>query len=97
MRNTCYGGNEARFRGAEAFLAGREFNKNNIISNGTEIYSYGRHFRMAAKLDNGEILVTDRKYSATTSKHVSGLRDVLTEAGYRPVGKSDSGTIWKKS
>jgi hypothetical protein len=51
-------------------LSGRTSN-GSMFFEGKEIYSYGRHFCIARILDNGMVLVTDRKYSNTTAKHKS--------------------------
>jgi hypothetical protein len=88
---------EARYTGAEAFLAGKDFNKNNIIVQNGTIYSYGRHFPMAVKLDNGAIVVNTEKYSVTTSKHQRALFDTLSAAGYKHNGQYlGNGEIWAR-
>lgn len=46
----------------------------NVFFNKKEIYSYGYHFCMAKVLDLNRILITDRTYSVTTSKHMSEIR-----------------------
>lgn len=46
----------------------------NVYFHGKEIFSYGRHFCMAKVLDSSRILITDRTYSVTTSKHMSEIR-----------------------
>jgi hypothetical protein len=77
---------EARYQGAFAFLDGKYFNKSNILAHSSgHIYSYGTHFLMAEKQDDGSILVNTSKYSVTTSKHQSALATVLSVAGYAPV------------
>lgn len=42
----------------------------NLYFEGPVIYSYGEHFPIA-RIHNGTVYVTDRKYSQTTSCHVS--------------------------
>lgn len=83
------GRREAKYQGAWAFLDGKIFNRSNIITNGLDIYSYGYHFPMAVKSNDGAILVNSDRYSMTTSHHQSALRTVLGVAGYAPVGPSD--------
>jgi len=46
----------------------------NIYFNGSAIYSYGSHFCMGKFLPNGIVLLTNRTYSNTTAKHLSGVR-----------------------
>lgn len=92
---------EARFQGAWAFLDGDIFNKNNVITDGNTIYSYGRHFPMASRHSDHIAVNTDR-YSVTTSKHQSALGRVLSVAGYEPTGElRDTGSfvweVWKRS
>ena len=36
-----------------------------------KIYSYGSHYLLAEFLDNNTILINDKGYSNTTSKHIS--------------------------
>ena len=38
-----------------------------------EIYSYGSHYLLGEFLDNNTILINDKGYSNTTSKHISLL------------------------
>ena len=78
---------EARYQGAWTFLGGGIFNRSNILTAGQTIYSYGYHFPMARKLDNGTIAVNVDRYSPTTSKHQSALRDVLRTMGYQPTAE----------
>lgn len=77
---------ESRYLGAWAFVDGRTFSRANIITDGQTIYSYGPHFPMARKLDDGTIAVNVDRWSVTTSKHQSALRAVLASYGYAPTG-----------
>jgi hypothetical protein len=89
---------EARYQGAWAFMDQEPFNKNNIITDGMTIYSYGRHFPMAVKLDNGDIVVNEERYSVTTSKHQGALRTVLGICGFGPTDEMlGYGRIWRRS
>lgn len=54
---------------------GTTSNKTIIVKQGV-IYSYGDHF-IIAKFTNSGAVVTNRKYSTTTSKHVSLVRNAL--------------------
>lgn len=88
---------EARYAGAEAFLAGKSFDKNHIIVEGGTIYSYGRHFPMATRMPDGSIFVSTEKYSVTTSKHQRALFDTLSASGYKPTGvKIETGEYWAR-
>jgi len=49
----------------------------NVFFRGKEIYSYGYHFCMAKILESSKVLITDRSYSVTTSKHLSEIRYAL--------------------
>jgi hypothetical protein len=88
---------EARYAGAEAFLKGESFKKNNIIVANDTIYSYGRHFPMAVKIAGDRIAVSTEKYSVTTSRHQSALFSTLRSAGYAPteemIGKAE---VWAR-
>ena len=46
----------------------------NIFFTGKDIYSYGYHFCMGRIIDTGTVLLTDRRYSNTTAKHLSHVR-----------------------
>lgn len=47
---------------------------NNVYFNGPKIYSYGSHFCMGNILKSGIVLLTDRSYSVSTSKHLGWVR-----------------------
>jgi hypothetical protein len=49
----------------------------NVFFNKNLIYSYGYHFCMANVLDLNRVMITDRTYSVTTSKHLSEIRYAL--------------------
>jgi len=42
----------------------------NVFFNGAKIYSYGYHYLLGEFLDKDTILINDRGYSVTTSKHI---------------------------
>jgi hypothetical protein len=50
-----------------------------IWTNGHAIFSY---YTQIAYSIHGKWMVTERKYSATTSKHTNGIVEGLTRAGY---------------
>jgi len=43
----------------------------NMFFEGTELYSYGKHYLLAEFIDNETVLINDTGYSNTTSKHIS--------------------------
>ena len=45
----------------------------NVFFDGNSVYSYGRHYEMARFLDDQNILINNRGYSVTTSKHISDV------------------------
>lgn len=65
----------------EAYANGKEFGQaNSIFIGGKAIYSYGSHFPMALRKNGNEYLINTDKYSRTTSKHQSQLRQALSKA-----------------
>jgi hypothetical protein len=79
----------AKIEGAQAFIRGDSFCKHNIITDGNTIWSYGKHFPMASKIQDGAIAVSIERYSMTTSHHQGTLRGELAKAGYEP-----SDVVW---
>lgn len=49
----------------------------NVYFVGDVIYSYGLHFAMARHLPNGRVAMTTRKYSITTTEHMSIVRRAI--------------------
>ena len=47
----------------------------NVFFNNDNIYSYGYHYKLAEHIKGGAILINDRGYSVTTSKHISAMAD----------------------
>lgn len=45
----------------------------NVFFHGKTIYSYGYHYTLAEFIDDKTILINDRGYSITTSKHISKI------------------------
>ena len=50
----------------------------NIFFDGPRIYSYGRHFEAARFVDAETVLITSRRYSRSTAKHLSLVRRAVT-------------------
>ena len=40
-------------------------------ANGTKLYSYGYHYLLAEFIDNNTVMINDKGYSVSTSKHIS--------------------------
>ena len=51
-----------------------EGRSSNIFFEGTKIYSYGHHYLLGEFIDKNTIVINDKGYSSTTSKHISSLR-----------------------
>ena len=47
----------------------------NVFFENENIYSYGYHYKLAEHLKGGAMLINDRGYSVTTSKHISAMAD----------------------
>ena len=55
----------------DAFFNGRKATGGNMFTDGTTIYSYGAHFPIATRLNDGSYLRNNDRYSITTSGHQS--------------------------
>lgn len=64
---------------AEAFRGGRPAENRNMFSTGDAVYSYGYHYCIARRLQDGTILVSYRPYSPTTTRHCYIVRKVLLD------------------
>lgn len=53
----------------------------NMFIDGKNIYSYGRHFIIATRVNDDVYMVTTRKYSVSTTRHVSRVVSALSAAG----------------
>lgn len=51
----------------------------NVFFSGAVLYSYGYHFELARKLDDGTLLINTRSYSVSTSKHQSITRGAVNQ------------------
>ena len=50
----------------------------NIFFEGKSIYSYGRHFEMARFIDNATVFITTRRYSVSTTNHLSRVQRAVS-------------------
>lgn len=57
---------------------GRTSNEN-VFFTGNKIYSYGYHYLLGEFLDDNTILINDKGYSISTSKHISYLRQAVSQ------------------
>lgn len=48
-----------------------------VFFSGPVLYSYGYHYELARKLEDGTLLINTRKYSVSTSKHQSITRGAI--------------------
>jgi phosphoenolpyruvate synthase/pyruvate phosphate dikinase len=52
---------------------------NNVFFYGNKIYSYGYHYLLGEFLDDNTILINDKGYSVSTAKHISYLRQAVSQ------------------
>jgi len=50
-----------------------EGKSSNVFFYGKKLYSYGHHYLLAEFIDNNTVLINDKGYSVTTSKHISQI------------------------
>ncbi len=63
---------------ARAFANGATKGKgSNLFIDGNAIYSYGYHFKIAVRNDDGTFWVNPEKYSKSTSRHQSYVRQAI--------------------
>jgi len=55
----------------------------NMFIRGNAIYSYGEHFPIAYKFNDGTALFNTDKYSSSTSRHQGYVKRALEKAGYK--------------
>jgi hypothetical protein len=48
-----------------------EGRSSNCFFEGTKLYSYGRHYLLAEFITPNDVIISNRRYSSTTSKHIS--------------------------
>jgi hypothetical protein len=58
--------------------SGRTTGNGSIYFRNERIYSYGSHFCMARIIGDGKVLITNRGYSVSTSKHLSLVRSAVS-------------------
>jgi Fe-S cluster biosynthesis and repair protein YggX len=66
---------------------------------GQRLYSYGHHYLLAEHTEPGRVLVNEKKYSQTTSRHRSEVVQELAREGYRQTGFTTEGnlrSVWQK-
>lgn len=51
----------------------------NVFFYGNKIYSYGYHYLLGEFLDDNTILINDKGYSVSTSKHINYLRQAVSQ------------------
>tara|TARA_R110002074_G_scaffold124129_4_gene260378 strand:+ start:744 stop:1700 length:957 start_codon:yes stop_codon:yes gene_type:complete len=49
-----------------------------IFFNGNKLYSYGYHYLLGLRLNNGTLIINDDGYSVSTGRHISILRSAAT-------------------
>jgi hypothetical protein len=74
---------------AESFAEGKSDSSGAMFSEGDVIYSYGKHFPIAVKLEDGTYLFNKDKYSPTSSKHQSLVRNALRNAKIKEVSTEE--------
>lgn len=72
----------------DAFLSGERCHRGNVFTDRDTIYSYGDHFPMGKRMDDGSLVINESKYSVTTSKHQGQLRRHLEKSGYEPTDET---------
>lgn len=60
-----------------------------VFFNDSRLYSYGAHFCLARRLPNGRAALNSKRYSVTTSKHLSWTRNALLKAGFTVLMSAD--------
>ena len=51
----------------------------NVFFEGDKIYSYGYHYLLGEFINDNTIIINDRGYSVTTSKHISQIRSATSQ------------------
>jgi hypothetical protein len=64
---------------------GRDLKSGSMFTedSGQRLYSYAHHYLLAEHIGPKEVLVNEKKYSQTTSRHQSEVRQALTREGYK--------------
>lgn len=56
---------------------------NRMFIEGNTLYSYGYHFKLAVRLSTSLFWVNDSKYSVTTSRQQSAVKQAILASGNR--------------
>lgn len=68
---------------AKRFVEGATSGKgSHMFIDGDTIYSYGRHFPVATRSGGNTFWLTDQRYSVSTARHISEVRNAIIRAGY---------------
>jgi hypothetical protein len=67
-----------------------------VFFNGNKIYSYGYHYLLGEFLDYNTILINDKGYSKTTSKHISHLRQAVSQYKRFYITETDENYLLEK-
>jgi len=76
---------------------GKDSEGSSMFSEGRVIYSYGRHFPIAIKLDDGHYLFNKDKYSKTTSQHQTLVRRAIPENNVTELDTEDMREVDRKN
>lgn len=68
-----------------AWENGREKIHPSMFTDGKDVYSYGKHFPLLVRSDDGTVLLNVSKYSVTTSKQQGDVRYFLSRNGWKVV------------
>jgi hypothetical protein len=66
---------------AQAFMGGNKLTGSRMFTDGTTIWSYGRHFAISTKIGDVYLFNTDKR-SSSTSHHQSIVRSALGDVDY---------------
>lgn len=75
----------------EAWEKGKEKASPSLLTDGEDVYSYGRHFPLVVRQPDGTILFNTDKYSATTTRQQNDVGYWLQQHGWRINGANISG------
>jgi hypothetical protein len=64
---------------AESWLSGEMAYGSHFFTDGKAIFSYGLHFPIAYRFDDGVILMNEDKYSKTTSKQTTLVKQAIKD------------------
>ena len=67
----------------DAFMRGAASPGRSFFTDGAKIHSYGSHYILAERLEDGSVSLNTEKWSVTTSCQTTATRKALEESGYR--------------